>query len=52
MKEGKKNDIDQLLEHYNIEKTNKKGILIKGKNNKLILLKMKQIKKMIKKFLE
>lgn len=49
MKEGQKDDIDQLLEYYNIERTNKKGIWIKGKSNKLIPLK---IKKMIKKFLE
>ena len=52
MKEGQKDDIDQLLEYYNIERTNKKGIWIKGKNNKLIPLKIKKIKKMIKKFLE
>lgn len=52
MKEGQKDDIDQLLEYYNIERTNKKGIWIKGKNNKLIPLKIKRIKKMIKKFLE
>lgn len=52
MKERQKDDIDQLLEYYNIEKANKKGIWIKGKNNKLIPLKIKQIKKMIKKFLE
>ena len=50
--EEQKDDIDQLLEYYNIGKTNKKGIWIKGKNNKLIPLKTKQIKKMIKKFLE
>lgn len=52
MKEGQKDDIDQLLEYYNIERTNKKGIWIKKKSNKLIPLKTKRIKKMIKKFLE
>jgi hypothetical protein len=52
MKEGQKDDIDQLLEYYNIERTNKKGIWIKEKSNKLIPLKTKRIKKMIKKFLE
>ena len=48
MKERQKDDIDQLLEYYNIEKTNKKGIWIKGKSNKLIPLKIR----MVKKFLE
>lgn len=52
MKERQKDDIDQLLEYYNIEKTNKNGIWIKGKSNKLIPLKIKQIKRMVKKFLE
>jgi hypothetical protein len=52
MKERQKDDIDQLLEYYNIERTNKKGIWIKEKSNKLIPLKTKRIKKMIKKFLE
>lgn len=52
MKEEQKDDIEQLLEYYNIEKTNKKGIWIKGKNNRLIPLKIKWIKRMVKKFLE
>lgn len=52
MKEEQKDDIEQLLEYYNIEKTNKKGIWIKGKNNRLISLKIKRIKRMVKKFLE